>query len=255
MSKLAQKLDDKLKGPVTIVLSIDDFYLTRQQQSELAAKHPKNPLIQHRGQPSTHDLPLALSVLSDLCQGNTVKIPSYDKSACQGQGDRSPEEGWKVGNEDGKPSIAVVILEGWCVGFRALAVDEVKRKWEIAVADRNAGHYDGRLGWNRLEDVEFINNALMDYDEITDRLDALIHLDAEDERFVYSWRQEQEEKLRGSKGSGMSDTEVRSFISGYYPAYELFTDQLRGGTIDGKEGRQLRLVIGRQREMTAIHRI
>ena len=61
-------------------------------QSVLAASNPSNALIQFRGQPSTHDLPLALSLFSDLQQGKVTKIPSYDKSAYSGQGERVPKE-------------------------------------------------------------------------------------------------------------------------------------------------------------------
>lgn len=63
--------------------------------------------------------------------------------------------------------IRVVILEGWCVGFQALDTPRLQGKWEEAVAQREYGPYRGRLGWNRLEDVEFVNEALKGYDAIT----------------------------------------------------------------------------------------
>ena len=103
------------------MLSIDDFYLPRDHQARLAFSHPSNPLIQHRGQPSTHDLPLALSVLSNLLQGMETKIPSYDKSAFSGRGDRAPLERWDTVNGVGEEKKKVVILEGWCIGFRAVS--------------------------------------------------------------------------------------------------------------------------------------
>ncbi|KAF6224861.1 hypothetical protein HO133_010055 [Letharia lupina] len=255
VSTLAEKLRQPPHSYSTIVLSIDDLYLTHEQQSELAASHPSNPLIQHRGQPSTHDLPLALYLFSDLQQGKVTKIPSYDKSAYSGQGDRVPKEEWPEVNRDKTHKTEVVLFEGWCVGFRALPRDNLVQDWEGAVREREKGHYVGRLGWNRLEDVDFVNEALRRYDQLTDQLDALIHLDAEDPIFVYDWRSQSERKLREKKGSGMTDEQVVDFVNGYYPAYELFTTRLRAGAFDEGKGRQLRLVIGRDRRVREVVRL
>ena len=196
------------------MLSIDDLYLTHNLQSELAASHPSNPLIQHRGQPSTHDLRLALSIFSDLRQREATKIPHYDKSAYGGQGDRVRKDEWLDVNRDKRQKTEVVIFEGWCVGFRALRKDKLIREWEGAVRERQKGNYIGRLGWHRLEDVEYVNEALREYDQLTDQLDALIHLDAENPLFVYEWRSESERKLRDAKGSGMTGEEVVEFVNG-----------------------------------------
>lgn len=237
------------------MLSIDDIYLPHNLQSRLAAGHPNNPLVQHRGQPSTHDLPLALSLISDLRDGKETKIPSYDKSAYNGQGDRIPEDQWEVANQKGQPITKIVILEGWCVGFRAASSAELERRWASAVKQREQGVYHGRLGYNKRIDVEFVNEALKGYDDLTDQLDALIHLDAADPLFVYQWRRQQENALRESKGSGMTDEQVTNFVDGYYPAYELFTDRLRAGALKGARGRQLRLVIGEDREVKDVVRL
>lgn len=108
----------------------------------------------------------------------------------------------------------MVIFEGWCIGFRALPREELAREWEDATRKREKSDYVGRLGWNKLEDIDFVNDALQGYDQLTDRLDALIHLDAEDPMFVYEWRSESERKLSETKGSGMTDEEVVGFVNG-----------------------------------------
>ena len=248
-------MDKHLNGARTVILSIDDLYLTHQAQTELAERHPDNPLIQHRGQPSTHDLPLLLVVLSDLSQGKEVKIPSYDKSAHSGQGDRGPEDEWKTVNQSGQPRAQIVILEGWCVGFRALGLDDLRRKWSAAVEQKNTGAYQGRLAWNEFEHIEFVNQALQGYDQVTDRLNSLIHLDAQEPLFVYSWRLDQEIRLRKTKGSGMTDAQVKSFVDGYYPTYELYTEKLRAGAFPGQSGKQLRIILGQERQVVLEVRI
>ena len=142
-----------------------------------------------------------------------TQIPSYDKSAYRGQGDRIPKEEWAEANRDKRQKTEVVIFEGWCVGFRALPREKLVREWEGAVRKREKGDYVGRLGWSKLEDIDFVNEALRGYDQLTDQLDALIHLDAEDPMFVYEWRSESERELRKTKGSGMADEEVVDFVN------------------------------------------
>ena len=48
----------KLDGLSSVVLSIDDFYLTNKEQQALANKHPDNRLLQYRGNAGTHDVAL-----------------------------------------------------------------------------------------------------------------------------------------------------------------------------------------------------
>lgn len=168
MSLLALILSRPPHRLPTIVLSIDDFYLPHELQAQLAASNPDNPLIQHRGQPSTHDLTLARSLFASLRDGREIQIPSFDKSAFGGQGERTPQNEWKVVNGVGEERIRVIILEGWCVGFRALEDQELRKKWGEAVIQRKGGNYQGRLGWNRLQDIEFVNEALRGYDALTE---------------------------------------------------------------------------------------
>jgi len=77
----------------------------------------------------------------------------------------------------------------------------------------------------------------------------MIHIDAEENHFVYDWRLQQEAAMRSEKGTGMTDEQVISFVDAYYPAYELFSDNLRSGVFDKPNKQQLRLVVGKSREV------
>lgn len=189
----------------------------------------------------THDMNLARDLFSTLEQGREVKIPLYDKSAHNGQGDRVSSLQWVTRNGPDQPRIQVVIFEGWCVGFRAISLEEIRAKQEAPSTT---------LHKHRLEDLVFVNEKLRDYDIMTDSFDAFIHIDAEETEYVYEWRLEQEAALRRERGSGMTDEMVKRFVDGYYPAYELYTDGVRAGVLREKgEGRQLRLVVGRDRRV------
>lgn len=83
-----------------VTLSLDDIYLTHADQVALAQADPTNPLLQHRRQPSTHDLALGEKTFASLATERLTAIPKYDKSAFVGQGDRAPESQWEVVNAE-----------------------------------------------------------------------------------------------------------------------------------------------------------
>lgn len=93
-----------------------------------------------------------------------------------------------------------------------------------------------------------MNEKLKEYDVLTDEFDAFIHVDAQETEWVYGWREEQEEALRAQGKGGMGREEVVRFVDGYFPAYELYVEGVREGVLREKgPGRQLRLVVGRDR--------
>lgn len=168
MSTLQQTLRSEPYSLSVVTLSLDDIYLTHDDQAALAKAHPTNPLLQHRGQPSTHDLALGEQVFTSLAAERPTAIPQYDKSAFAGQGDRVPQSQWQVVNNDGQEKVKVVIFEGWCVGFRAWDEKTLHAKWEAAVQQKNSGDYQGRLGLVKFEDVQTVNSALKQYDALTE---------------------------------------------------------------------------------------
>lgn len=172
----------------TVPLSIDDFYLPHSQLLDLRKSHTDNPLLQVRGQPGTHDLGLGGKTFSALRDRKpNVKIPSYDKSAHDGQGDRRPESEWAVVNREGQASVDVVLYEGWCVGFRALEDERLKMSWEEArrreevygdltvaqaMPDKKKNVQEermaGRLCRQRFENVKTVNDMLKEYALLTE---------------------------------------------------------------------------------------
>jgi len=243
VTTLSETLSSGPSNIPTLVLSIDDFYLTHADQRALATSHPSNALLQHRGEPGTHDVDLARSVFESLLEGRETRIPSYDKAAFEGRGDRRPVSEWPVVNAPGEEKIRLVILEGWCVGFRSITPDVLKQKWEgQSLTLKN----------HALEDLAYVNDQLRGYDALTDLLDGFIHVDAEDLSYVYAWRREQEVALRAERGTGMTDEEVVKFVDAYYPAYELYCDGVRAGVLPDKPKHQLRLIVGRDRKVKEV---
>ena len=186
------------QGLTCVAMSLDDFYLTHADQLAVKESNSGNRLLELRGNPGTHDMPLALRTLESLRDGEVHDehaIPRYDKSCFGGKGDRFPADQWPrlIGTPD------VVLFEGWCFGFSA--VDE-----------------------SELADQDLVPiNALLeeggDYAKLHAMMGAWIIVQIESPKVVYRWREQAEVALRESGRGGMSQRELADFVSRYMPAY------------------------------------
>lgn len=179
-------------------VSVDDFYLTRQDQLQLAAAHEGNPYLEHRGYPGTHDVSLGehtIRALKSLRPGESTRVPVYDKSAHGGRGDRAPENAWR---EVSGP-LDVVVVEGWMLGFAPVSESELP---------------DARLAAP--------NRALADYRRWTDLVDVWVALRAQDPEYVLTWRVEAEEAMKASGKPGLSREAITDYIGRFLPAYRTY---------------------------------
>lgn len=206
-----------------VQFSLDDLYLTHQDQQNLAKKYPENPLYQQRGQAGSHDLKLARQTFELLNRGQgTVPIPVYDKSLHHGQGDRLDRSEWKYA----RGPFDIILFEGWMVGFKP--VTEVKGTPLIGCKET---------------DADVMNNLLKPYqDDIYPFFDIFIHLSPKDINQVYQWRLEQEHFMKRTRGvNGLSDEQVKKFVDTYMPAYHLYLPRLdKYGFFGSDHGLQLK---------------
>ncbi|HET9373038.1 MAG TPA: hypothetical protein VFO19_22405 [Vicinamibacterales bacterium] len=185
-------------GLTGLSVSVDDFYLTREEQVRLAAANPGNPYLEHRGYPGTHDVALGertLAELRALGAGATTRVPVYDKSQHGGRGDRAPAAEWR---EIAGP-VDVVILEGWMLGFEPVP--------EATITDARLVHS---------------NRALAAYDRWHRLLDAFVVLRAIDPRFVLKWRVEAEDAMKAKGLPGLSREDIEDYVRRFLPAYDLW---------------------------------
>lgn len=185
-----------------VSLSIDDFYLTHKQQVRLAKKYLKNPYLQQRGYPGTHDIALGNKILNKLKlinAGEGVEIPVYDKAKYKGQGDRLPKRFWKkiFGPLD------FVFFDGWMLGFSAVSKNQLPNS-----------------------SFEDINNFLKAYRGWHDFLDAFIQLAPKEIQYVLKWRVEAEDKMRSEGRGGMSHQEIKAYVQKFIPAYNTYLPRL-----------------------------
>jgi D-glycerate 3-kinase len=263
-----------------ITVSLDDFYKAHEDLVARREKDPGNALFRTRGQPGTHDEELAVSFFESVKQvtqsrsgsgegegagagAGEIKIPRFDKSAFNGEGDRVPESEWDVVSGGGG-GVDVVVFEGWCVGYQALSEAEITARWAEAVKAREEEKEKEKgegeeelesthtLADHALEHLVEMNRNLERYNQSfmgPQNFDFMIHIDTDELRNVYRWRAQQEEALVREKGRGMSFEAVARFVRGYVPAYELYLEGLRKGLFGPGSGRQVRVVMGREREV------
>ncbi|KAK2984892.1 hypothetical protein RJ640_008657 [Escallonia rubra] len=187
-------------------ISIDDFYLTAEEQAKLREKYPRNALLELRGNAGSHDLSLSVETLTALGklskEGMKMKLPRYDKSAFSGRGNRADPSTWP----EIEGPLAVVLFEGWMLGFKPLPVEDVKA-------------VDPQL--------EIVNKYLEAYYDAWDKfVQAWIVIKIKDPQCVYQWRLQAEIAMRADGKPGMTDDEIMDFVSRYLPAYNAYLPTL-----------------------------
>jgi D-glycerate 3-kinase len=195
----------RAEGVGCAAVSLDDFYLTGEQQDALGERG--NPLLRYRGLPGTHDLALAATTLGALrglsAAGGRAAVPSYDKSLRQGRGDRAPASRWP---EVAAP-LRVVLLEGWSLGFAPLG--------DAAAA---AAVHEG---------LPEVDAALAAYPEALERFaDAWLVVRVAQPSWVFDWRLQAELQMRAQGKPGLSDDQVADFVGRFMPAYKAYLPAL-----------------------------
>ncbi|MGI0492341.1 glycerate kinase [Alkalinema pantanalense CENA528] len=193
-------------GQIAIGFSLDDLYLTYDERQALRLRDPR---LDRRGPPGTHDVELGLTVLEKIrSQQFPVDLPRFDKSAFQGAGDRSQSE--QIAAAD------VVLFEGWFVGCRPVAPFMFATAPEpiVTEADRQF--------------ARDMNMNLYAYQPLWDLLDRLIVLQVPDYRLSLQWRCEAEHRMIAEGKAGMSDVEIADFVNYFWQALhpELFIQPL-----------------------------
>lgn len=229
----------------TITISLDDLYKKHDDLIVQRDQDPNNKLYRTRGQPGTHEEQLAKTFFQDLRSyrgEHELSIPSFDKSKFNGEGDRAPKSEWPKITR--KPD--VVVFEGWCVGFQPVSASAVQEKHKLALAGKLPVNTPAQHELTHLLEVNDNLKCYCDAFMGPSHFDFFIHIDTNDLRNVYTWRLQQEHKMIEAKGSGMSDDQVRAFIDGYMPSYEVYLDGLRKGLFQEK-GRMVRVVLDKAR--------
>jgi len=189
---LADELSRNYSEPVAS-LSLDDFYLTRDERISLSKDI--HPLLLTRGVPGTHDAALMQSTIEQLRAGEAVEIPVFDKA---------------IDDRESHPRLVgparIVLCEGWCWGARPEPEARLQSPVNALEAEQDA---DGQ--WRR-----WVNAKLLEYQSLF-TTDGLLFLAAPSFESILEWRWQQEQDLaRDREGSKiMTLEEIAGFVAFY----------------------------------------
>ncbi|XP_058192402.1 D-glycerate 3-kinase, chloroplastic isoform X3 [Rhododendron vialii] len=212
----------KVTGRKSATVSIDDFYLTADDQAKLRESNPGNALLELRGNAGSHDLSFSVETLTALSKltkgGMKMNLPRYDKSANNGRGDRADPSTWP----EVEGPLTAILFEGWMLGFKPLPVEVVTP-------------VDPQL--------EIVNENLEAYYDAWDKfIKAWIIIKIKDPNCVYQWRLQAEIAMKADGMPGMSDEEVEDFVSRYLPAYKAYLPALYSEGPNGSDPERLLVI-------------
>ncbi|KAH1219466.1 D-glycerate 3-kinase, chloroplastic [Glycine max] len=137
------------------------------------------------------------------------------QSAFNGRGDRADPSTWS----EVEGPLTVVLFEGWMLGFKPLPVDAVK------VVDPQ---------------LETVNKNLEAYYDAWDKyIKSWIVIKIKNPNCVFQWRLQAEIAMREAGKPGMTDDEVRDFVSRYLPAYYAYLPTLYSEGPNGSDPQHL----------------
>jgi D-glycerate 3-kinase len=189
------------KGLKAASVSIDDFYLTREDHVAMSKRNQGNRILETRGNAGSHDVRLGTQTLKTLKDTNVtteIALPRYDKSAHQGKGDRADPSTWPTV----QGPVDVVLFEGWMLGF-------------TPVRDRDAAAVD--------PDLRVVNRFLKEYKNAWDRfVDSWLVIKVANPEYSHKWRLQAEKRMRAAGKPAMTDEEVEAFVDRFMPAYRCY---------------------------------
>lgn len=194
--------------------SLDDFYLTYREQTEMAEQNWQNGLLRYRGNPGTHDVDLLcrtldrIDLLNSPCAPDGVTVPQYDKTRYMGRGDRKPDKCAELVPN----GLDVFLFEGWCMGFLP-----VGQEYDFENPDVSPSG-----------DLRLVDKNLEDFARIYDRLDGMLVVEVDDLQCVFDWRAQPEAEAIAAGKPGLTPAQVEDFVRRFMPSYELYTRALYG---------------------------
>ena len=193
---IISKTIEKFYNKRILLLSLDNYYLSKKQRLLLSEK--KHKLLITRGVPGTHDIE---KLVKNINQFNKEKypitIPLFDKLT----DDKSKSIKMKT-------KFDILFLEGWCCGS-----SEIPKKILYKNINNLEKIKDPKYQWRN-----FYNNKLkMEYKKLFKLFDELIFLKTSSFDNVFKWRFKQEKynQSKNKKSKRMSADEIKIFIQHY----------------------------------------
>ena len=196
LSKLLKLVIEKFYKKKVMLLSIDDYYLSKNQRLKLSKKI--HPLLLTRGVPGTHDIKaLKYHINQFKNQHFPINTPTFNKL----KDDISKKR--KVFKK-----AEILLLEGWCCGSQPIT-----NQYLFKNINSLENTFDENKNWRK-----YYNSLLRnEYRSIFSFFDKKIYIQAPSFKYVLKWRNAQE-KGNASKSHNknfMNKENLQKFIQHY----------------------------------------
>lgn len=194
LSKLIKLYLEKFYYKSVVIISMDDFYLSKRQRMQLSRNI--HPLFLTRGAPGTHDLELLnKKILQIFDKKFPVYLPIFDKVT-----DTRKRTYRKVLKGD------VIIFEGWCAGAQPVNQSYLQKNFN------NLEKYkDKNFIWRNS-----YNKYLNEYQKIFSQFNYFIYFQFNQWSHVLDWKYKQELELRDKK----KDLALKKYLKEFIQYYE-----------------------------------
>ena len=194
LSKLIKLYLEKFYYKSVVIISMDDFYLSKKQRTQLSKNI--HPLFLTRGVPGTHDFELLnKKILQIFDKKFPVYLPIFDKVT-----DTRKRTYRKVLKGD------VIIFEGWCAGAQPVNQSYLQKNFN------NLEKYkDKNFIWRNS-----YNKYLNEYQKIFSQFNYFIYFQFNQWSHVLDWKYKQELELRDKK----KDLALKKYLKEFIQYYE-----------------------------------
>ena len=194
LSKLIKLYLEKFYDKSVIIISMDDFYLSKKQRTQLSKNI--HPLFLTRGVPGTHDLGLMNKKIKQILNKEfPIYLPIFDKVS-----DTRKRTYKKVLKAD------VIIFEGWCAGAQPVNQNYLQKNFNSLEKNK-----DKNFIWRNS-----YNKYLNEYQKIFSKFNYIIYFQFNHWDHVVNWKYKQELELRDKK----KDLALKKYLKEFVQYYE-----------------------------------
>ena len=196
LSKLIKIIIEKTSSKKVMLLSIDDYYLSKMDRYNISQQI--HPLLITRGVPGTHDIK---KLKEHLRQFKKKQFPIITPTFNKLKDDISKKT--KVFNK-----ADVLILEGWCCGAKP-----IENKFLKINLNKVEQELDKDFKWRKYYNSKLKN----EYQQIFKTFDRIIYLQPPSFNFVLKWRyaQEKNNAKKTKTKNFMNKNTTKNFILYY----------------------------------------
>ena len=187
---------EKIYKKKVMLLSIDDYYLSKKKRIKLSKKI--HPLLITRGVPGTHDI---VALKNDIINFQQKKFPITTPTFNKLKDDVSIKK--KI-----IKNAEILLLEGWCCG-----APSINNEYLFENINSLESKLDKNKKWR-----QFYNSQLKrEYKKIFSLFDQQIYIQPPSFNYIIKWRyaQEKNNALKSRKKDFMDKNDLQAFIQHY----------------------------------------